>query len=116
MARILVDSDVLADHLRGDRRFVAGRDEVHVSTVSRAELLAGRATDEGRVRLLLAAMAEIPVGTAIAERAGRIRRAASTRLSDALIAATAIEHGLTLVTRNARAFESVRGLRLRSSS
>jgi toxin FitB len=114
MARILVDSDVLADHLRGHRRFVAGRDEVHVSTVSRAELVAGRSTDEGRVRLLLAAMTEVPVDAAIAERAGRIRRASQVRLPDALIAATAIEHGLTLVTRNGRDFGSIRGLRIRA--
>ena len=114
MARILVDSDVLADHLRGHRRFIAGRDEVHVSTVSRAELVAGRSTDEGRVRLLLAAMTEVTVDAAIAERAGRIRRASQVRLPDALIAATAIEHGLTLVTRNGHNFESVRGLRLRA--
>jgi toxin FitB len=114
MARILVDSDVLADHLRGHRRFVAGRDEVHVSTVSRAELVAGLSTDEGRVRLLLAAMTEVAVDAAIAERAGRIRRAWRVRLPDALIAATAIEHGLTLVTRNGRDFDAIRGLRIRA--
>jgi toxin FitB len=113
VARILVDSDVLADHLRGDRRFVAGRDEVHVSAVSRAELIAAQGTDEGRVRLLLAAMTEVAVDAAIAERAGRIRRATRVGLSDALIAATAIARGLTLVTRNGRGFESVRGLRIR---
>ena len=113
MARILVDSDVLADHLRGDRRFVAGRDEVYVSTVSRAELVAGGSTDEGRIRLLLAAMTEIDVGAAIAERAGRIQRASRVRLSDALVAATAMEHGLTLVTRNGADFDSIRGLRIR---
>ena len=114
MARILVDSDVLADHLRGDRRFVAGRDEVYVSTVSRAELVAGGSTDEGRIRLLLAATTEVDVGAAIAERAGRLQRASRVRLSDALVAATAIEHGLTLVTRNGRDFDSIRGLRVRA--
>lgn len=114
MARILVDSDILVDHLRGRIRFVSGRDEVHVSTITRAELLAGRPTDEARVRVLLAAMIEIPVDAAIAERAGRIRRASQARSPDALLAATALEHGLTLVTRNAPDFASVRGLRVRT--
>jgi predicted nucleic acid-binding protein len=114
MARILVDSDVLVDHLRGHVRFVSGRDEVHVSTITRSELFAGRLPDEARVRLLLTAMTEIPVDAAIAERAGRIRRASHARLPDALLAATAIEHGLTLVTRNARDFAAIRGLRLRA--
>ena len=114
MARLLVDSDVLVDHLRGRVRFVAGRNEVHVSTINRAELLAGRSTDEARVRLLLTAMIEIPVDAAIAERAGRIRRASQARLPDALIAATAIEHGLTLVTRQSSGFQGIRGLRVRA--
>ncbi len=114
VARILVDSDVLVDHLRGHRRFKVGRDAVHVSAITQAELFAGRATEESRVRLLLAAMIELPVSSAVAERAGRIRRTTTTRLADALIAATAIEHGLTLVTRNATDFEAVRGLRIRT--
>jgi predicted nucleic acid-binding protein len=113
VARILVDSDVLVDHLRGQHRLSPRRDEVHVSAITRAELFAGRSTDASHVRRLLSAMTEIPIDTGIAERAGRIERASSTRLPDALIAATAIEHGLTLVTRNVRAFESVRGLRTR---
>jgi hypothetical protein len=114
MARILVDSGVLVDHLRGHVRFVSGRDEVHMSTITRAELFAGRLTDEARVRLLLTAMIEIPIDAAIAERAGRIQRASQARMPDALVAATAIEHGLTLVTRNSSRFESIRGLRVRA--
>ncbi len=114
MTRILVDSDVLVDHLRGHRRLVAGSDELHVSSVTRAELFAGRGAEERRIRRLLAPMIELPVDTAIAERAGRLRRGNAIRLPDALIAATALEHRLTLVTRNSRDFASVRGLKLRT--
>lgn len=113
MARILVDSDVLVDHLRGHRRLIAGSDELHVSAITRAELFSGRGTEERRVRRLLGAMTDLPVDAAIAERAGRLRRGAQRRLPDALIAATAIEHRLTLVTRNVRDFEGIRGLRVR---
>lgn len=113
MARILVDSDVLVDHLRGHRRFVRGQDEAHVSAITRAELFSGRGTEERRIRRLLEPMTELPVDRAVAERAGRLRRASRLRLPDALIAATAIEHRLTLVTRNVRDFEGMNGIRIR---
>ena len=113
MTRILVDSDVLIDHLRGHHRFAVGKDTVHVSTVTRAELFAGRGTEEAKVRRLLDPFTELPVDRAVAERAGRIRRAAKIGMADALIAATAIQHRLTLVTRNTSDFAPVSGIRVR---
>ncbi len=113
VARILVDTDVLVDHLRGHRRFSVGKDEVHVSAVTRAELFSGRGGEERRIRRLLQPMVSLPVDGSIAERAGRLRRDSQLRLPDALIAATALEGRLTLVTRNARDFEGIRGLRIR---
>ena len=113
MTRVLLDSDVLIDHLRGDHRIAIGRDSVHVSSVTRAELFAGRGSDEGLVRRLLDPFSELPVDRAVAERAGRIRRTSKIGMADALIAATAIQHRLTLVTRNSGDFASVSGLRLR---
>jgi toxin FitB len=111
--RILVDSDVLVDHLRGHRRFVANNDDVHVSVITRAELFSGRGTEERRIRRLMEPMTAVPVDASIADRAGRLRRASAIRLPDALIAATALEHRLTLVTRNERDFGTIRGLKLR---
>jgi predicted nucleic acid-binding protein len=113
VARILLDSDVLVDHLRGHRRLTAGSDDLHVSTVTRAELFAGRGSEEPRVRTLLQAMTSLPVDDQVAERAGRLRRMHAIRLPDALIAATALEHRLTLVTRNVRDFSGIKGLHLR---
>jgi toxin FitB len=59
---------------------------------------------------LLDAIDEIPVDTAIAERGGRVRGLAGVRLRDALIAATALEHNLTLVTRNLWGYKGIDGL------
>ncbi len=114
MAKTLVDSGVLVDHLRGHRRFERGDDDLYVSAVTRAELFSGRGTEERRVRRLLASMTDLPIDVAIAERAGRIRRQSPVRLPDALIAATAIEHRLTLVARNLRDFASIKGLKVRT--
>lgn len=113
VTRVLVDSDVLVDHLRGHRRLDLGRDELHVSVVTRAELFSGSGAEQRMIRRLLEPMTDLAVDAAIAERAGRLRRGTDRRLPDALIAATALEHRLTVVTRNVRHFEGIRGLRLR---
>jgi hypothetical protein len=44
-----------------------------------------------------------------------VRRETRIRTPDALIAATALRHRLTLVTRNRRDFEAVGRLRLRAA-
>lgn len=112
MADVLVDTDVFIDHLRGANELKAGRDRLHYSVITRAELVAGSsATDI--VTQLLGALREVHVDRAIAARAARIRREAGIRLPDALIAATALEHGLEVATRNTRDFDRVRGLRVR---
>jgi predicted nucleic acid-binding protein len=111
MAGQLIDSDVLIDHFRGARQFKPVRDRRAYSVVTRCELFAGQSADERAIGLVLDAMREFPVDRAIAERAGRIRRRHGLRTPDALIAATAVEHDLTLVTRNARDFAAVRGLK-----
>ncbi|MEX2279630.1 MAG: type II toxin-antitoxin system VapC family toxin [Acidimicrobiia bacterium] len=113
MADVLVDTDVFIDHLRGARELTPGRNRLHYSVVTRAELFAGN-TASDLVSTLLAPFREISVDRAVAERAGRIRRESRIRLPDALIAATAIEHKLALATRDRSDFEPVRSLRFRN--
>ena len=112
MADLLVDTDIFIDHLRGEIALVPGRHRLHYSVVTRAELFAGN-TATNLSTQLLAPFRELAVDRAVAERAGRIAREFGVRLPDALVAATAVEHGLGLVTRNRKDFESIRGLRLR---
>jgi len=112
---LLVDTDVFVDHLRGARRMQPGRERVLYSVVTRCELVAGREIEEETVQRLLEPFEEVPVDRPVAERAGRLRRAGGLRTPDALIAATALEHHLVLVTRNTRDFRPARGLTLRPS-
>lgn len=112
MPDVLLDTDIFIDHLRGIRALVAGESAVKYSVITRCELFAGHGTEEQRVNHLLAPFDEMPVDRAISERAGRLRRSLPIRTPDALIAATALEHGLTLVTRNVRDFSAVNGLRV----
>ncbi len=107
--RTLLDTDIFVDHIRGQRRLPK---RASYSVVTRCELLAGDERDEPAVLAILATFDEITTDRAIAERAGRIRRVTRIRTPDALIAATALEHGLALVTRNRRDFERVHGLRV----
>ena len=114
LADLLVDTDVFVDHLRGHRAFAADGDHIHFSAITRAELFAGRNAHEDPVRLLLASFTEIDVDRSIADGGGRLRRAHSIALPDALIAATALRHELTLVTRNVKDFEAISGLSVRA--
>ena len=114
MADLLVDTDVFVDHLRGHRPLSLDGDRIHYSVITRAELFAGRETQEEPVRVLLAPFAEVAVDRAIAERGGRLRRELAIALPDALVAATALERDLTLLTQNLKDFEAVPGLSVRS--
>lgn len=112
MAELLADTDVCVDHLEGVRR-LPRRGRLAYSVITRAELLAGDPAREAVVRRLLAGMDEFVVDRRIADRAGELRRL-GLRMPDALIAATALVHQLTLLTRNTPDFRRVSGLRLRS--
>ncbi len=111
MPELLIDTDVVVDHLRGVRRLSGVVDSSgSYSVITRAELFAGNAAEHHVITQLLRPLQELLVTRAIAERAGRIRRAADVALPDALIAASALEHGLHLVTRNVKHFGRVADL------
>ena len=113
MADLLIDTDVFVDHLRGAAELRPGRHRIHYSVITRAELFAGNTATDLSARLL-APFRELPVDRTIAQRAGRIVRESGVRLPDALIAATALEHNLSIATRNRKHFQPIRGIRLRA--
>lgn len=112
MSKLLLDTDVLIDHLRGHRQLAA--EYAAISAVTRAELFAGDERQEPAIEALLGDYEEVDIDRRIARRAGRVKRQTGLKIADALIAATALEHDLTLVTRNRRHFERVSGLTLRA--
>ena len=110
-AEILADTGALIDHLRGEYRLSADGRRMGISVVSRCELFAGR-DEPQRLRRFLWPMIELPIDAAIAELAGMTRRDTGIATPDALIAATAITHGIPLMTRNRRHFDRVAKLRV----
>lgn len=113
MAEGLLDSDVFIDHMRGARQLTP-QQGTYYSIITRCELFAGRNVAEKDIEELLGGFTELPITREIAEMAGRLRRHSRVATPDALIAATAVEHSLELVTRNRRDFGQVHGLALRS--
>jgi predicted nucleic acid-binding protein len=114
LARFLVDTDLFVDHLRAAHRIHVAPQDAAYSSITRAELYAGKHADEPMIDLLLGAFEEIPVSRDVAEHGGRIRRALDIPLPDALIAATAVIGRSVLVTRNVRHFKRVAGLEIAS--
>lgn len=82
---------------------VTGRDAAFAGLLE--QWLEGRVKPafEGRI---------LSVTPALAERAGRMAALRMRGLADCLIAATALEHGLALVTRNVADFADLVGLKL----
>jgi predicted nucleic acid-binding protein len=113
VADLLLDTDVLVDHLRGAQQLRPRAGVIAYSVITRCELFAGHHADEPVIGQLLAPLIELVVDRQVAERAGRLRREVELRTPDALIAATAMHHGLGLVTRNRRHFDRVPGLHVR---
>jgi predicted nucleic acid-binding protein len=115
--RLLLDTSGLIDHSRGRepaRSYIlariAGGDELGISVINLAEFYAGVPMGANpTIDAFVASLTLWDVSRAIALRAGAYRYALARRgrtisLQDALIAATAHEHGAALVTANVRDF------------
>jgi predicted nucleic acid-binding protein len=118
---VLVDTDVLIWHLRGYAQATRKLDELPSLTLSavsylevlqgmrnKAELIAVQKMLQRRQAVIL------PVTEAITQRATELMEAMTLshglQMGDALIAATALAHGLPVLTGNIKHFAAVPGL------
>jgi predicted nucleic acid-binding protein len=124
----LVDTHWVASFLRGRREAEAlfrsiTFEEAAISLISYGEIFEGiyygtdPAGDEALFRQFLRGITVLPLNRPIMQRFARIRGDLRRRGEligdpDILIAATALHHNLTLVTRNVRHFERIAGLSL----
>ncbi|MBI4859609.1 MAG: PIN domain-containing protein [Candidatus Riflebacteria bacterium] len=123
--KVLLDTDVLVDHLRSaDSPWSSLLDSIqrrrstgYISVVTVAELHAGKLMSQPGVRAgtvrFLELFRRVPIQESIAVRAGTLLREHGEdglALADALIAATALALRVPLLTRNRKHFERVRGL------
>ena len=122
---MLVDTNVLSELARPRPnpavvRWLTEQSRIHVSVITLEELAFGVARARGGARARLGAWLDeliaarptlLDVTPAVARASGELRAARESRgrrvgMADMLIAATALTHGLTLVTHNVRDFEA----------
>jgi len=118
----LTDTDILIDAARGlpdaiaflsSQRAGAG---ISISIISSMELVAGcrDAAELRQIQQFLRQVTSLPVSASISQAAHQLMESFSLshglQIPDALIAATALEHGLTLYTKNRRHFQMISGL------
>jgi tRNA(fMet)-specific endonuclease VapC len=123
----LIDTDICSAHLKQKgaitSRFLQYAGQLHISAVTLGELFtwALRANaPPRRIKSLQQLMADtklLDVNGSVAQEFGRVRAALMdvgrpAPDLDLLIAATALTHGLTLVTHNTQDFANVPGLRV----
>lgn len=120
---MLVDTDVLIWHLRGYPAATQRLDQLQpltLSAVTYLELLQGMRNKEEMAALqksLVKRQAQqLPLTPAITARAATLMEAFTLshgmQMGDALIAATALEHQLTVLTGNVKHFQAVESLRI----
>jgi len=88
------------------------RQGAFISVVSRIEVLgfAQPQRERNRARTFLTLFQEIDLEEEIVEKTISVRRQHSIKVPDAIIAATALDSDLPLVTRNTSDFEAIDGL------
>lgn len=112
MKRLLFDTDVLIDILRGNKKTL---DQVHAttidaelfcSTISIGEVFAGmKPHEEEKTRYLFSSLNIIPVSSKIAERGGKLKYQTKSHtlwLDDCIIAGTGIIIAAALITKNVK--------------
>ena len=120
---MLVDTDVLIWHLRGYPRATQKLDSfstLTISAVTYMELLQGLRS-KAEMNALQQSLAmrhtqRLPITPAISERATSLMEGMvlsdGLQMGDALIAATALEHQLPLLTGNVKHFSAIANLRV----
>ncbi len=114
---LLLDTTVLLDVLRArqNRRsllaeLIGGGHVLATAAINIGEVYAGmRLGEENRTEAFLSSLDCYPITGAIARRAGSLKstwahKGRTLSLADMMVAATALEHGLSLVTDNRKDF------------
>lgn len=121
---LLIDSDIIIDSARGDAQAIeflgknAARHVLAISTITRLELLAGcrNSREWALTQTTVRQFTELELNPEISRMAvtlfDRYRLSHGIAIADGLIAATALSHGIPLVSKNQRHFRYIENLNL----
>lgn len=118
MHTVLLDTNVIITHLGGRQYIEFESFTVHISVVTVFELLQYptiSSQEELSIYKLLSECVVVPITYEIAERAARLARTFTKHEMDMLIAATALELRIPLMTKNKKDFRMIPELQILSS-
>lgn len=109
--QLLLDTNVVIEHLRSPKMGSLFNDvDLYISVITEIELFRypGLGKDEiDLIERFLIIVRSIPVTSSLARYAARIGRTRKIRVPDLLIAATAIQLGVPLYTKNKKDFRNI---------
>ena len=113
---MLLDTNIVIYSCQADGEWLTqwtAHAEAAIASVTRVEALGFvkiSPVEESAIRKYLGRCLTYPLDEEVIERAIRLRQQKKLKLGDAIIAATALEFDLPLVTRNADDFKDITGL------
>lgn len=122
MEKYLVDTNIVIDYSRGDKKagsFLNSLDELIVSMITVGEVYQGARNKQEieSAKQFFAFTKILPINEQISNLAIELLEKHTLSFGlliiDALLAATAIEHDLTLISGNVKHFEMIEGLKLK---
>ncbi len=126
MEKILIDTDVIIDFLRGYHLrtksvfFKIKNLEIkaYISLISIVELYAGIEEENNQqeisLKQLLSLLEILPIDFNLSKRAGNVRRKYRLSISDSIIAVTSSDYKIKLLTFNVKHFANLPGIELYS--
>ncbi|WP_273445408.1 type II toxin-antitoxin system VapC family toxin [Neolewinella agarilytica] len=119
--QFLIDSNVIIEFLIGNLPSQGvswliekvNNQEHCISPINQIEVLGynGEPDEMQRAELFINGSKSIPIDSQVVANTILIKRKKKIKLPDAVIAATAITHGLTIVTRNEKDFKDIDGIK-----
>lgn len=122
---VLIDTTVLIEYFRSQNKTqtffydLAGRNDlIYVSAITKFEIWVGARPNQDEFwKNLFSSLKTIPFGEKEAEKAGEIQQILIKNnrqigISDVMIGATALVHGMPIATLNTKHFDRISGLNL----